>query len=161
MMKIEVGIGVLSLPQVFDTLGMIPGVLALLAIASITTWSGYVVGCFKLNHPDVYGIADVGALMFGRAGQEIFSLAFCLRKNLDSDQFRKIYANAKGSLDIHCRVRHSRSLHWTECGFNARHLYRWFRSCGRGHRMDIGKCSNTWKNELGCVGWDGKCSCSR
>lgn len=95
MMKIEIGIGVLSLPRVFDTLGMIPGVLALLAIASITTWSGYVVGCFKLNHPEVYGVADVGALMFGSAGREIFSVTFCLRKDLDPDHFRGIMLTLK------------------------------------------------------------------
>ncbi|EYE96828.1 uncharacterized protein EURHEDRAFT_514071 [Aspergillus ruber CBS 135680] len=68
MMKIEVGIGVLSLPQVFDTLGMIPGVLALLAISSITTWSAYIVGCFKLNHPDMYTIADVVWIFIAGSG---------------------------------------------------------------------------------------------
>jgi len=79
-MKTEVGIGVLSIPQAFDSLGMIPGTLVLLAIASITTWSAYVVGCFKLNHPQVYGIADVGFLLFGPAGRELLSVAFCLRE---------------------------------------------------------------------------------
>jgi amino acid permease len=38
MMKTQIGLGVLSIPLVFDTLGMIPGIIILLAIASITTW---------------------------------------------------------------------------------------------------------------------------
>lgn len=78
MMKTEVGLGVLSLPQAFDTLGMIPGVIILLVIAVITTWSSYVVGQFKLNHPQVYGIPDVGMLLFGKVGRDIFAIAFCL-----------------------------------------------------------------------------------
>jgi hypothetical protein len=39
MMKTEVGLGVLSIPEAFDILGMIPGIILLLAIGAITTWS--------------------------------------------------------------------------------------------------------------------------
>jgi amino acid permease len=35
MMKTQIGLGVLSIPLVFDTLGMISGIIILLAI---TTW---------------------------------------------------------------------------------------------------------------------------
>lgn len=38
MMKTQIGLGVLSIRLVFDTLGMIPGIIILLAIAIITTW---------------------------------------------------------------------------------------------------------------------------
>jgi len=38
MMKTQIGLGVLSIPLVFDTLGMIPGIIILLGIAIITTW---------------------------------------------------------------------------------------------------------------------------
>lgn len=48
-MKTQIGLGVLSIPVVFDTLGMIPGVICLIAIAVITTWSDYVVGIFKVR----------------------------------------------------------------------------------------------------------------
>lgn len=78
MMKTQIGLGVLSIPSVFDTLGMIPGIIVLLAIAIITTWSDYVVGVFKLNHPEVYGIDDVGKMIFGKPGQIIFGGAFVL-----------------------------------------------------------------------------------
>lgn len=76
MMKTQIGLGVLTFPHVFHTLGMIPGVLILVAVAIITTWSDYIVGVFKLNHREVYGIDDAGYLMLGRIGKEIFALAF-------------------------------------------------------------------------------------
>lgn len=78
MTKASIGLGVLSIPTVFDTLGIIPGVICLVAIGSIITWSGYVVGTFKNRHPEVYGIDDAGFLMFGRIGREVFGAAFCL-----------------------------------------------------------------------------------
>lgn len=78
MMKTQIGLGVLSIPSAFDTLGMIPGLICLLVIAAITTWSDYIVGVFKLRHRQVYGIDDAGQLMFGRIGREILGVAFCL-----------------------------------------------------------------------------------
>jgi amino acid permease len=81
MMKTQLGLGILSIPSVFDTLGMIPGLICLCVIAAITTWSDYIVGTFKLRHREVYGIDDAGGLMFGRAGQEIFGFAFGLCKS--------------------------------------------------------------------------------
>ena len=78
MMKSEMGIGILSIPQAFGTLGLIPGIIVLLVISAITTWSSYVVGVFKLKHPEAYGFADTAAIIFGPVGQEIASVAFCL-----------------------------------------------------------------------------------
>lgn len=78
MMKTQIGLGVMSIPTVFDTLGIIPGVICLVVIAIVTTWSGYIVGVFKRRHPEVYGIDDAGGLMFGRAGREFFGTAFAL-----------------------------------------------------------------------------------
>ena len=78
MMKSEMGIGILSIPQAFGTLGLIPGIVVLLVISAITTWSSYVVGVFKLKHPEAYGFADTAAIIFGPIGQEVASVAFCL-----------------------------------------------------------------------------------
>ncbi|GAB7328600.1 hypothetical protein MBLNU13_g00544t2 [Cladosporium sp. NU13] len=78
MMKTQIGLGVLSIPLVFDTLGMIPGIIVLIAIAMITTWSDYIVGIFKINHPEVYGIDDVGKVIFGKPGQIVLGTAFVL-----------------------------------------------------------------------------------
>ncbi|KAJ5335151.1 amino acid transporter [Penicillium brevicompactum] len=78
MTKSMIGIGVLSIPIAFDTLGIVPGVIVLCTIAGITTWSDYIVGVFKLRHPEVYGIDDAGYLMFGQIGRIIFGGAFVL-----------------------------------------------------------------------------------
>ncbi|EEU37375.1 uncharacterized protein NECHADRAFT_86319 [Fusarium vanettenii 77-13-4] len=78
MMKTQIGLGVLSIPAAFNVLGLIPGVLCLLAIAIITTWSNYMVGAFKLKHPEVYGIDDASRIMFGVVGREILSAGFSL-----------------------------------------------------------------------------------
>lgn len=78
MIKTQIGLGVLSLPQAFHTLGLIPGIILILVIGGITTWSDYMIGVFKLRHPHIYGIADLGRIMFGVVGYEIVGAAFCL-----------------------------------------------------------------------------------
>ncbi|XWW97837.1 hypothetical protein V2A60_005824 [Cordyceps javanica] len=80
MMKTQIGLGVLSLPSVFDSVGLIPGVILLCAVAGVTTWSDYMVGVFKVNHRAVYGVDDVGQLIFGRVGKEVLAVAFMGRE---------------------------------------------------------------------------------
>lgn len=80
MLKTQIGLGVLSMPAVFDVLGVVPGVILLCIIGGITSWSDWMVGVFKLKHRHVYGIDDVGEMLFGRIGREFFSVAFCLCK---------------------------------------------------------------------------------
>lgn len=33
--------------------------------AILITWSDWIVGSFKLNHPEVYTLADVGQIIWG------------------------------------------------------------------------------------------------
>lgn len=78
MVKTMLGLGVLSIPSVFDTLGMIPGIICLLAVAAITTWSAVQIQHFKINHPSVYGVDDAGQMIVGRIGREVLYVAFIL-----------------------------------------------------------------------------------
>lgn len=78
MLKTQIGLGVLSIPSTFDSLGIVPGVVCLCAIATITTWSDYMIGVFKVSHPSVYSIDDVGQLLFGRIGKETMYAAYIL-----------------------------------------------------------------------------------
>lgn len=78
MMKTQIGLGVLAIPLNFDVLGLVPGLICLFAIGGITTWSDYIVGVFKLNHPSVYGIDDVGEKIAGKPGRIIMGTAFVL-----------------------------------------------------------------------------------
>ena len=80
MMKSQLGLGVLSLPASFDVLGLIPGIICLVAIGAITTWSNYMVGIFKLRHREVYGIEGAGQLMFGPIGREFLGGAYIVCK---------------------------------------------------------------------------------
>lgn len=78
MMKTQIGLGVLAIPSALNALGMVPGVICLVVIAIITTWSGYVIGTFKLQHRQVYSIDDAGGIMFGLVGRSALSVGFCL-----------------------------------------------------------------------------------
>lgn len=53
ILKSQIGLGVLGLPFSLQVLGIVPGILCLVAVALITTWSGYVIGTFKLRHRGV------------------------------------------------------------------------------------------------------------
>lgn len=79
-MKTQLGLGVLSLPSAFDTLGLIPGIICLVVVAVITSWSNYMVGDFKLRHREVYGIEGVGQIIFGPIGREFLGGAYIVCK---------------------------------------------------------------------------------
>ena len=94
MLKTQIGLGVLTLPHVVSVLGLVPGIIALLGIGTLTTWSDWMVGRFKLRHravcespalcppvtkltqPD--GIDDVGKMLFGRVGEWVASAVYWL-----------------------------------------------------------------------------------
>ncbi|PLB53816.1 putative amino acid transporter [Aspergillus steynii IBT 23096] len=78
MMKTQIGLGVLSIPTAFNVLGMVPGVICLIAVSCITTWSDYVIGTFKVNHREVYSIDDAGGLIFGPVGRGFLGVVFTL-----------------------------------------------------------------------------------
>ncbi|KAH7246825.1 transmembrane amino acid transporter protein-domain-containing protein [Fusarium solani] len=78
MMKSQIGLGVLSIPSAFDALGIIPGIICLLTVAALTSWSDYVIGMFKLRHREIWGIDDAAGLMFGKVGREFLGVAFVL-----------------------------------------------------------------------------------
>jgi hypothetical protein len=128
MIKTQIGLGVLSIPAVLDTFGMVPGVILLLIIAVITTWSDYIVGVFKLNHRSVYGIDDVGQLLFGRVGREFFGVVFVLCKWICwhmCDPRTNAY-----SLDICCWCWYAGHLHRPERRLDTRSMHCYF--CGGG-----------------------------
>ena len=72
LINLQIGIGVLALPTTLHTIGMIPGIILIIASGLITTWADTVIGLFKRGHPEVYSIADVGGIMAGRFGRELF-----------------------------------------------------------------------------------------
>ncbi|GAA5896528.1 hypothetical protein JCM6882_005719 [Rhodosporidiobolus microsporus] len=76
--KSMIGLGVLTIPFAFQTLGLVPGILVILVVAAMTLWTDIYVGLFKCKHPEVYSLADAGRLIFGRAGSITFGIAYWL-----------------------------------------------------------------------------------
>lgn len=58
-----VSLGVLSLPSVLATLGLVPGVVIILVIAVLSGYSGLVFGEFCQRYPDLQSFGDAGELM--------------------------------------------------------------------------------------------------
>jgi len=65
-----ISLGILSLPAVVATVGFVPGMILIVSLGFITTYTGYVIGQFKHAFPHVHSYADAGELMFGRFGKE-------------------------------------------------------------------------------------------
>lgn len=78
VVKTQFGLGILGLPHTFHVLGVVPGLIVLITLCFITTWSGIVVGHFRLRHPNTYSIGDAAEIMFGPAGREVMGAAFWL-----------------------------------------------------------------------------------
>ncbi|CUM56139.1 unnamed protein product [Debaryomyces tyrocola] len=76
--KMQFGLGVLGLPQTFVVLGFIPGLISLIVLCALTTWTGIVIGKFRLSHPEVYSIGDATHLMFGKYAGEVMGFALWL-----------------------------------------------------------------------------------
>lgn len=74
MIAETVSLGILSLPSTLKAVGLIPGVILLVGLGIIATYTGYVLGQFKLKYPQVYTFADAGRIIGGRVGYEICAI---------------------------------------------------------------------------------------
>jgi amino acid permease len=71
MIAETISLGILSLPSALSTLGLIPGLTLLLTLGALATYTGLIIGQFKLRHPHIHSMADAGTVLFGRVGGEI------------------------------------------------------------------------------------------
>ncbi|KAH8755799.1 transmembrane amino acid transporter protein-domain-containing protein [Diaporthe sp. PMI_573] len=78
MVAENISLGILSLPAVFSTNGLVAGVLALIGIGLFCTYGGYVLWQFRMRHPEVASYTDIGQVLFGRIGREVFGAAFVI-----------------------------------------------------------------------------------
>ena len=51
------------------------GILLILGLGILATYTGFVIGQFKLRYPHVHNMADAGEVMAGSIGREIFGAA--------------------------------------------------------------------------------------
>ncbi|EUC33618.1 hypothetical protein COCCADRAFT_4838 [Bipolaris zeicola 26-R-13] len=74
MLAENVSLGVLALPQALAILGIVPGMLCICLLGVIATYTGYLIGEFKLAHPSVQSYADCGQLMSGPIAREVIAV---------------------------------------------------------------------------------------
>lgn len=80
MIAETISLGILSLPSVLARVGLVPGIILILGLSILATYSGYVLGQFKNRYPHVHTFADAGEILFtplgaGAFGREFFGAA--------------------------------------------------------------------------------------
>ncbi|KAH7187193.1 hypothetical protein DER44DRAFT_857640 [Fusarium oxysporum] len=66
-------------------------------IAALTTWGTYVIGPFKLKHPEIYGIEDATGLVFGPVGRELLSIGFSLCESKNNTFFNHFVTHRRST----------------------------------------------------------------
>ena len=74
MLAENVSLGVLALPQALAILGLVPGILCIFLLGVVATYTGYLIGEFKLAHPSVQSYADCGTLLSGPVLREVLAV---------------------------------------------------------------------------------------
>ena len=76
MIAETVSLGILSLPSVLSTVGLLPGFILILGLGILATYSGYAIGQFKERYPSVHSMGDAFEILcaplgFPNVGKEI------------------------------------------------------------------------------------------
>ncbi|GAA5852851.1 hypothetical protein JCM8547_004707 [Rhodosporidiobolus lusitaniae] len=100
--KAQIGLGVLSIPSVFHTLGLVPGIIILLVIAVLTTFTDwYVGGPWKRLHPTCYSVSDCGNIVFGKVGREVYGVAYFLLMTMIAGSALLGLSTALNAISLH------------------------------------------------------------
>ncbi|KAI0806633.1 transmembrane amino acid transporter protein-domain-containing protein [Fomes fomentarius] len=75
MLAETITLGILSIPSVFASVGMVAGCFLVIGLGAIATATGYMIGTFKLRYPHVHNMADAGEVIAGPIGREILGAA--------------------------------------------------------------------------------------
>jgi len=78
MVAETISLGILSLPAAIAKLGLIPGILCISILGFLATYSGYVIGQWKLKYPKTLSFADVGEQLGGKWLGRFFGVAAVL-----------------------------------------------------------------------------------
>jgi hypothetical protein len=151
MIKTMMGLGVLSIPSVFDTLGLIPGIICLIAIALITTWASIQIQHFKINHPSIYGVDDAGQMMVGRIGREILYAAFIVGRSAPRPHVLRAYTR---SMDHGSGLRPDQYLDSFERRLDTWHLQCGVHGCGSNLHISPRQYQNSEQDLLACLDRD-------
>jgi len=72
MVAETISLGILSLPAAIAGLGIAPGMILLIGLGFVASYTGFIMGQFKWRHPHVSSIADAGEVLMGSFGRELF-----------------------------------------------------------------------------------------
>ena len=80
MIAETISLGILSLPSVLDRVGLEGGIILILGLGVLATYSGYVLGQFKLAYPYIHTFADAMEIVMtplgvGAIAKEFFGAA--------------------------------------------------------------------------------------
>lgn len=78
MIAENISLGILSLPAVLAKVGLIGGLIAIIGLGVFTTYSGYVLWQFKMKYPQITNYGDVGGVLLGPIGKELFGAAYII-----------------------------------------------------------------------------------
>ena len=101
MLAENVSLGVLALPQALAILGFVPGLLCIFLLGVVATYTGWLIGEYKLAHPKVQSFADCGEIIAGRIGRELAALGSILLLIFVSGAHVLTFAVAMNALTDH------------------------------------------------------------
>ncbi|KAJ5125027.1 uncharacterized protein N7515_008852 [Penicillium bovifimosum] len=76
MIAETISLGILSLPSAVAVLGLVPAVILIVGLGGVATYTGYVIGQFKLRYPQVHSMGDAGEVLFRPLGIPRFGREF-------------------------------------------------------------------------------------
>lgn len=74
----QVGIGILSLPGIIKTLGVVPGVIAIVGIGLLSTYTAYELLQFYRKYPTVLNVVDMARIVGGRPLEVIVAISLMI-----------------------------------------------------------------------------------
>jgi amino acid permease len=74
MIAETISLGILSLPSVLAAIGLVGGLILVIGLGIIATYTGYIIGQFKLAYPYIHNMADAGEVLFTPLGPRAASI---------------------------------------------------------------------------------------
>ena len=69
MVAETISLGILSLPRAMADLGIVLGLILLMVLGAMASYTGFVIGQFKMRHPHIHSFACAGEILFGKYGR--------------------------------------------------------------------------------------------
>ncbi|KAH7134193.1 transmembrane amino acid transporter protein-domain-containing protein [Dactylonectria macrodidyma] len=82
-----IGLGTFSLPAAFATLGVVAGTFCCVTLGLMAIYTGWIVGKVSVVYPSIHHYGDIGGLLMGRFGEELFGFLYVLQLILMTSSF--------------------------------------------------------------------------